>query len=673
MQKLPAITGAEADTDACVGFIGAFATLSSALMALAGDLECSVTEPLQKAIAILTEESTGRAKHLQQVRGRFAALQERYRKTRAKTAEAKGRLASSGEGSGRWSWRQLPGLPSKDGKAASAQHAAVIDLARCEEELLESEASLRKLEDDSRQRLQQLGDERKAMLTGVLVKGTSSLRRLLPVADKVQRLEDFQGVMPSSTDGATSASSEAKECAKPNTVAGDLKIGQSGADELGADLDDLQTTDLAEEAVNEASIGNQKVLDSFSSGADRSFAYLQSSTPGNAVESEEEDEEEKEVEANARATDWSPSAASSSRRSSTSSLSRQRSLVFQSMGDSLITQTSLRTNSSSSSQASIKPPAGKGSPSLAKTTQHHTSPLTEASTPVAATTSATPTSSSTKKATLFDSEDESDEGPSSGGRKVVVPLDAPTLALQLSPVVSENPQRAFERYVQRVPEQLAATVVVSWDKLEASAKPPPTGEVGKMEMFWIHSPGATPTPETAEGLACFQFVQGCAAHNARLLHISVTAQDVPGNSGWRHVLPSAILETKRLVFATLPINSVRAIVLAGEDDTGSIHVDRDVEESYARCRFRWFQLTQSVRRSRSGLTRKRKVKLDSRFMVLEAYRHESDPAAPRNTVDTKPPMLLKSLSSSEQEALVTEALEAAGEPDTVKDVSFSSF
>lgn len=161
-----------------------------------------------------------------------------------------------------------------------------------------------------------------------------------------------------------------------------------------------------------------------------------------------------------------------------------------------------------------------------------------------------------------------------------------------------------------------------------------------MELFWIHRPGALVTADTADGLVCFQFVQGCASNFARVLHLSVTNGE---GCSWQELLPSAIFEVRRLIFGTLPVDSLRAVVLAGEEDTGRIYVDVDVETAYERCRFRWFQLTQSLRRTRSsrvGLQSHGK-KLASRFLVLHTHRAQADPKAPHSTIGRMPSLLLK--------------------------------
>jgi len=222
--------------------------------------------------------------------------------------------------------------------------------------------------------------------------------------------------------------------------------------------------------------------------------------------------------------------------------------------------------------------------------------------------------------------------------------------LEVIPLVAENAQKFFEQYVRRLAEEMSMSAESSWDKLmKRSEEECLGGIVGKLEFFWICRPGCAPTPETADGLCCFQFVQGFAANFARVLHLSVTRHggdgtgDGHGREPWASILSSAIFEVRRLIFSTLPVDSIRAVVLAGEDETsGRIYVDGDVEVAYQRCRFRWFQLTQNLRRTRTGIRRKSKMKLSTRFLVLYAPRQEHDPAAPRNaTVGRLPAVLFK--------------------------------
>lgn len=238
----------------------------------------------------------------------------------------------------------------------------------------------------------------------------------------------------------------------------------------------------------------------------------------------------------------------------------------------------------------------------------------------------------------------------------------------------------FERYVRRLPSEgsarLADATESSWEKLRKIAEEPPLGgSVGKMECFWLHHrPGAefgaegaapVPTPafsppprkeasgrsrsssssssrgllleqaESAEGLVCFQFVQGYAGNFARVLHLSVVApgksatgggpvgsppgsgaENLKGGSSRRSsgaspspeeasdeaeaaalaLLPSAVFEVRRFVLGTLPVDGVRVTVHASEDQRQRIYLDGDVESAFYRCGFRWFQLTQTVRR-----------------------------------------------------------------------------
>eukprot|EP00930_Biecheleria_cincta_P068792 TRINITY_DN56622_c0_g1_i1.p1 TRINITY_DN56622_c0_g1~~TRINITY_DN56622_c0_g1_i1.p1 ORF type:complete len:753 (+),score=166.05 TRINITY_DN56622_c0_g1_i1:65-2260(+) len=629
--------------DAALRFLAAFDGLSSALLALSDDLESAVTRPLQKAIVTLTEESTGRAKHLQQVRNKFADLQERYRKTRAKTAEAKGKLA----GEKRWSWRKAL---SNDGKAASAQHAAVCDLAKCEEELLESEASLRQLEDDSRERLKQLDKEKQVILRGALFRGMSSLRRLHPVTDKVPAPEDldilghtlpFQGIMPGSTDATAAAAGEQQS--ERELGAGEGSGDQQGMDRFSMpDTEDAQLTIFPQQQDEAAAAANGS--GSSLQDEDRSARYAAGASEFSLdVDDEEEEAGETETSAAMRAAGWSPEKKSFSARS------RQRSLVFQSMGESLVKTESFSSPSAPSSKHDPQPDSsGPITPSISR----------EPSGLITPSGSRKPSGPATPSSTSRIEEDSSDDSDGPVARKMPPPLEKPDVELKLSPLVAEQPQHCFERYVKRIPESLAAANEVTWDKIQArAAETPPGSYVGKLEMFWIHSSDSPPSADSADGLVCFQFVQGCVAHYARVLHISVVSSEdgVHGNS-WQKVLPSAVLEVKRLIFGTLPVDSLRAVVLAAEDEsTGRIYVNRDVELAYQQSRFRWFQLTQSLRRSRSGLSR-RKKKLTSRFLILNTARTEADPPKPRSTMATKDPLLLQSEAASETEVAAAEAI-----------------
>jgi len=192
--------------DECLTFLSSFGMFSHALMQLAGDLELAVTQPLMSKIAVMTEESIGYMKHWRQVRTRFAELQERYHRNRKRSLEAKGRLEGEKRG--------LFTRGTVDGKAASQQHAAMRDLAICEEGLKESEASLRQLEAESRERIQQLEKEKKDALSGALTRGAGALKCLLPVVGGAPAPAQWSGVVPlgrtkgsSAAAGHTSASS----------------------------------------------------------------------------------------------------------------------------------------------------------------------------------------------------------------------------------------------------------------------------------------------------------------------------------------------------------------------------------------------------------------------------------------------------------------------------------
>lgn len=572
MRQLQAETFAAAGekVEDCTDFLSTFANLSAALLAVAVDLELVVTQPLQRTIATLVEESTGRAKHLQQVRRRFAELQERYARTRQKTLDAKSKLGG-GEGDKRWRWRK------STEKTAVDQHAAVCDLARCEEELLESEACLRKLEDDSRERLQQLEFEKKAMLRRVLQQGRSSLRRLLRVADKVPPLDDFQGVMP----GADKASA----CLQEVQTREALPTGDGP-------LPEPEVCQMAEE------MGAQE----HQPCEDRFARYL----PGPDVDDDVEDGEDKDIEVGAtvRAAGWSPdSSCSRSRRAGSGRL------VFDS-------EASVHVLKACRGPVTA---AGEGSARRSLDLSRH---------------GKAPEGQPSRTPELEAQADSDDEDLELGGAP-----SPPNVEFQLSPLIAEQPQRLIDRYMKRIPEHLAAAAETNWEKLQGLAAEQPLGSlVGKLEIFWIHLPGKVASADSADGLVCFQFVQGHAAHYARILHLSVAPQD---GLGWPQALPAAIAQVRHFIFTTLPVQSLRVVVLAAEDEDKRICIDRDVEAAYKHCRFRWFQLTQRLRRAKSAFLRHRKSARSIRFLVLHSPRTDEDPPAPRDAVGTKPALKLQ--------------------------------
>eukprot|EP00439_Symbiodinium_sp_Y106_P068937 s4314_g11.t2 len=62
----------------------------------------------------------------------------------------------------------------------------------------------------------------------------------------------------------------------------------------------------------------------------------------------------------------------------------------------------------------------------------------------------------------------------------------------------------------------------------------------------------------------------------------------------------------------------------------------NVEAAYKHCRFRWFQLTQRLRRAKSAFLRHRKSARSIRFLVLHSPRTDEDPPAPRDAVGHSP-------------------------------------
>ncbi|CAE7648878.1 unnamed protein product [Symbiodinium sp. CCMP2592] len=624
-------TSGEKAVEDCTDFLSTFANLSAALLAVAVDLELIVTQPLQRTIATLVEESTGRAKHLQQVKRRFAELQERYARTRQKTLDAKSKLGG-GEGDKRWRWRK------STEKTAVDQHAAVCDLARCEEELLESEACLRKLEDDSRERLQQLEFEKKAMLRRVLQQGRSSLRRLLRVADKVPPLDDFQGVMP----GADKASACLQEVQTPFEEA----LRPTRGELLGQELQPLQS-EQSECQIQEMGAQEHQPCE------DRFARYL----PGSDIEDDEDVEDgdrDIEVSATVRAAGWSPdSSCSRSRRAGSGRL------VFDSEASAHVLKACRGPVTATVREGSSRRP-----PDLSQC--HGKPPEVQPSMMPA-------------ELEAQDSDDEDLElGRAARGRVerfegAGLQAPSPHVEFQLSPLIAEQPQRLIERYVKRIPEHLAAAAETNWDKLQGRAAEQPLGSlVGKLEIFWIHLPGKVASADSADGLVCFQFVQGHAAHYARILHLSVAPQD---GIGWPQALPAAIAQVRHFIFTTLPVQSLRVVVLAAEDEDKRICIDRDVEAAYKHCRFRWFQLTQRLRRAKSAFLRHRKSARSIRFLVLHSPRTDEDPPAPRDAVGTKPALKLQGPEGTEGPAGPDEGEAEEAEDSTlrVEELSFTAW
>lgn len=645
--------------DACFTFLENFGQFSGALLQLAGDLEAAVARPLENTIATMMEESVGRLKHWQQVRNRFAELQDRYCRSRQKSLEA--RKMMSGER--RWSWQR-----SSEGKAATEQHAAMRELAQCEEELLQSEASLRELEDQSRERIRQLENEKKQLLRGALTQGAGLLKRLLPGGDKAPppTSDEWHGVLPAIT---TSSEEEDAEASGWLQQVDDPQHDESPVVDVGAgaSVDTASCPATPGPALDGAHDEAKAAAD------DPASKYLQSGNSGVALEfcelrevSHSDDSDVEAAEALSRAIGWSPQA-----RPTPSGPRKKRGLVFQSNGPSLIAESSVHGKARQDPfylQSSPPKPVEVSTPSAATTRTAGTpSTATNSACSKGSGKSASSTSLAveseeqqwvTHKLSLpgsrrnsLDEDEDSDASEDQTARKVIALLDSAEVPLELAPLVAEHPQRCFERYVQRLGGRSAGATETTWSRLQAKASEQILGgHVGKLEVFWLHRPGVQASPETAEGLVCFQFVQGAACNYGRILHLSVADGGVDSNA-WKALLPSAIFEVRRLMFGMLPIDSIRAVVLAGQDGDGPIYVDSDVEVAYQRCRFRWFQLTQNIKRTKGGLVKREKVKLQSRFLVLHAMRSPADPRAPHSDIGRLPALLLKNES---QEVLVEE-------------------
>jgi hypothetical protein len=716
IERLPHSSGDDSFdcSDACISFISAFGALSHELLELADDLESSVRQPLQGIILSLTEERAGRMNHWKQVKTRFAELQERYRRSRQRSIEARGRLA---EGKKNWLGRK-----KDEGKAADEQHAAMCDLAECEEELRESEASLRKLEEENREMLRELNREKQTVLRSVLAKGMGSLRRLVSVADKAIAQESdagnsgvappspsdgFAGVMPSRTKKDMSDDGEGQEA------------GEKPEDATPVPKPKSVIPEPPQEALAEPS-------DGYHAPSDPSAKYVQGSGApldiGRGFDISELTESDEEEDAVSRAAAWTPLKESPVAKAK----AQRRSLVFQGnagaclMGPSTDPRPLSTTRKSapgklafspSSEHPSISTPVSLNKISVfgeeSSTVEAETGPPPQAvsapppiagppvasiATPVVSpsahepkqqfscpqkspSTSVSSSPQSKRRVGLVeDSDDDDDDEDDVKARAPKPPLEQAPVRLEVLPLVAENAQKCFERYIQRVPETLLGVAEPSWSKLqERAGEQQLGGHVGKLDIFWICRPGTEPSPETADGIVCFQFVQGFAANFARILHLSVAAvgQCSTGRATWSSMLASAVFETRRFIFETLPVDSLRAVVLTGEDDSGCIYVDRDVEAAYHRCRFRWFQLTQNLRRTKSGIRRKHKVRPSTRFLVLHAPRQEHDPKGPRNsTIGRLPAALLKDSNIASDGA---EAQSQAATPDVADAAATPSF
>lgn len=705
-EKLPADKDGGALSD-CSDFLSAFGLLSHTLTQLAGDLETTVTLPLQSAILTLNEESVGRVKHWRQVRGRLIELQDRYSKKKKLTGEARGRLAKA---ESVWFGKQK----NAEEKAAE-QHAAMCELARCEEDLVASEASLRSFEHESRDRLRQLDREKQVLLRGVLRKGRCLLRQLVTVAEKAAppashrstspeprsvEAQTLHGVMPPSLGAADKHEEEAKpvddlvETSSPESQSpaqivpadrGSGDAAQKEADEQEAaaanpaskylpggghgsravEVEYQELAELDETIENEyedtlsrsmswtpskarlpaRSPGVVRAVSSSALGASaarRPFVF-QDKDPflvANASSSTERDA--------AYAKQASDGARSGLPAASTSAAAASPASSLRSLATSPVAQIAIAQNAASPAASSPmtklwSPPPREGSASW---------PLESASA-CASANAATPTreAAAVRPApvaslsgdiddddALFELSLEKTEKPA-----VPLPLDM-EVGLELTPLVTPEPRKAFEQYVRRIPERLACAMETSWEKMQGrSAENIPGGHIGKLEMFWITRSGSEASADEALGLVCFQFVQGFASNFARVLHLSVTGSDRGGANDWREMLPHAVLEVRRLLFTTLPVGSIRSVILAGEDAEKRIYVDRDVEVAYQRCSFRWFQLTQSLKHTKATITRRASVKPKSRFLVLNAMRRADDPSAPRNSsISSKPALLLRS-------------------------------
>lgn len=695
-------------TDTCFEFLSAFKTLSLALIQLSADLESAVSMPLQTTIATLTEETRGRLKHWKQVRGRFAELQDKYSRSRQKSLESKVKLGKASESKASVANFFKSSSSSGPDKAAAEQHARMLDLAKCEEDLCEGEASLRLFEDESRKRLLQLEREKQALLQGALTQGASSLGRLRILAEKTAAV---------GADGASSSKASEKWQACDSAAFSGLVPGRRDDGEEGGGTAEGRKTpeEPAAPPVPAPAPDDMEIrftpftpeepcqpAEPTPAAADPSRKYAQTVVDLGLEIEEPSDNDQDSADVALRAQMWAPPTAKGKPGKAplvAGGLPGKKSLVFQSSNSSILTRPASNTPTLSRSPSKQErqglpaplPKADTAAVSVQPLLKLAVAPLWGGGdsapaevprTPSQAEAGGEPPKTPPRAAVRERSADEHgwdavpdvqgiSASPSVASRASVsvspdvrrgyVPspiddaededdlvapaapiqlLEEPEVKIELTPLIAEDPKKTFERYVKRLPDRLAGATDTAWDKLQARAAEKLTGShVGKLEFFWIHRLGVEASAEAADGLVCFQFVQGFASNFARILHLSVAG----AGDGWLSILPSALLEVRQLLFSTLPVDSVRAVVLAGEDEQGRIYVDRDVEVAYQRCRFRWFQLTQNLRRTRSALTGKSKMKLNSRFLVLHVARSEKDPSAPRaSAIQALPAALLSS-------------------------------
>lgn len=157
--------------------------------------------------------------------------------------------------------------------------------------------------------------------------------------------------------------------------------------------------------------------------------------------------------------------------------------------------------------------------------------------------------------------------------------------------VSESAaQELFERYIQRVPEDLVQNTD-TWQALAASLQgsgndPRPVRGPLALEFFWLKrkdpdSDGLTPTAETAEGLCVFQLQRSGGKPVGQLRHFSVLSMDI---------FEEALTSVKNLMFARLPVMSIRYVIWCREKgEDGKLKANTAVEDALKNLCFRWFR------------------------------------------------------------------------------------
>ncbi|CAE8598381.1 unnamed protein product, partial [Polarella glacialis] len=192
------------------------------------------------------------------------------------------------------------------------------------------------------------------------------------------------------------------------------------------------------------------------------------------------------------------------------------------------------------------------------------------------------------------------------------PVDPPVGAFSLCPVaVAKTAMQAlFEQYIQRVPLRISSGTE-KWKVLENSLE---DEGPGGLEWFWIQRSdcGDAPGPSSAFGLAVFRLKRMSTAFG-QLLHFSTVEQE-----GLEDVLNAV----KSLMFAYLPIKTIRLTLWYSEQEDGSLALNKEVEASFKKHYFRWFQLTNSCGIRGQVMQRPRGEPPDDPELPTEVLQHQ---------------------------------------------------